>query len=134
MAHGKRKPLGRKARFAALAASGFRCRYCGATAHEARLEVDHIVPVSHGGTNDPGNLVAACVSCNGGKGTSAARGSIAWRPLVRDGRDGQWCPGNTHLSSWTEFVVGPPDGSYKETVLVCDACQFIVAVREESAG
>ena len=32
-----------------------------------RLEVDHVVPVCKGGTNDPSNLVAACFRCNRGK-------------------------------------------------------------------
>ena len=30
--------------------------------------VDHIVPVTHGGANDPSNLVAACWRCNLSKG------------------------------------------------------------------
>mgnify|MGYP002335860817 CR=1 FL=1 len=31
------------------------------------LTLDHIVPVSKGGDNDPANLVLACVDCNFGK-------------------------------------------------------------------
>ena len=70
--HGKqreanRKPLSDKKRFMILERDGFRCQYCGATAEQSRLEVDHIVPVSKGGTNDPDNLVTACHECNSGK-------------------------------------------------------------------
>jgi 5-methylcytosine-specific restriction endonuclease McrA len=32
------------------------------------LEIDHIVPVSKGGTNDASNLQLLCQSCNRGKG------------------------------------------------------------------
>lgn len=31
------------------------------------LEIDHVVPRSKGGTDDPSNLVTACLDCNRGK-------------------------------------------------------------------
>ena len=37
-----------------------RCRYCGRPAEH----VDHVLPYSRGGSDDPGNLVAACAPCN----------------------------------------------------------------------
>ena len=37
-----------------------RCRLCGAPA----TEVDHILPVSRGGTDDRSNLRAVCRTCN----------------------------------------------------------------------
>lgn len=40
------------------------CVYCGAPAKTW----DHVLPRSRGGTNDPGNLVLACGSCNCSKG------------------------------------------------------------------
>ena len=55
-------------RLAVLIRDGFRCVYCGATKEDARLEVDHVIPVCKGGTNDIGNLVASCRECNIGKG------------------------------------------------------------------
>jgi hypothetical protein len=57
-------------RFQVLQASGFRCHYCGRGPNSTppvELEVDHIVPVAAGGTNDRGNLQAACRDCNRGK-------------------------------------------------------------------
>lgn len=36
------------------------CAYCGEDANE----VDHVIPVAHGGTDDEWNLVAACRRCN----------------------------------------------------------------------
>lgn len=52
---------------------GRRCIYCGrrmlrATPYnqldDRRETIDHVLPRSKGGTNDPGNLVAACQGCN----------------------------------------------------------------------
>ncbi len=42
-----------------------RCRYC--TEQAPRMCVDHVVPLSRGGTNDEDNLVGCCVSCNSSK-------------------------------------------------------------------
>lgn len=43
------------------------CRYCGATAPDVKLTIDHVTPVSLGGQDVPQNLVTACVDCNAGK-------------------------------------------------------------------
>jgi 5-methylcytosine-specific restriction endonuclease McrA len=39
------------------------CAYCGDTADC----IDHVLPVSRGGTRDPENLAPACTRCNGSK-------------------------------------------------------------------
>jgi len=57
-----------KQRFRILLRDDFRCRYCGKEAPSVALEVDHVVPRSKGGSDDDGNLVAACFECNRGKG------------------------------------------------------------------
>lgn len=44
------------------------CQLCGRKAPEVVLEIDHIIPVSKGGTNDPSNLQVLCFDCNRGKG------------------------------------------------------------------
>lgn len=40
------------------------CIYCGATEN---ISLDHVIPVSRGGTHGIGNLVSACLSCNSSK-------------------------------------------------------------------
>ncbi len=50
----------RKLRRRILERDGHSCRYCDASA----TCVDHIVPRTHGGTDNPDNLAAACKSCN----------------------------------------------------------------------
>ena len=43
----------------------YTCQYCGARG--VKLECDHVVPVSKGGSHDMLNLVTACISCNRSK-------------------------------------------------------------------
>ena len=47
-----------------------RCGYCLSPQHlvMARLEIEHIVPVSQGGTSDEENLWLSCPLCNKAKG------------------------------------------------------------------
>ena len=45
----------------------FKCQYCGASAPEAILVVDHIDPFSKGGADEMVNYITACQSCNAGK-------------------------------------------------------------------
>tara|TARA_R110002020_G_C15934013_1_gene744075 strand:+ start:128 stop:643 length:516 start_codon:yes stop_codon:yes gene_type:complete len=46
---------------------GFSCKYCGRTADEVTLQVDHVHPVCEGGGNEMENLLTACFDCNSGK-------------------------------------------------------------------
>lgn len=54
-------------RFQVLNRDGFTCQYCGAKAPDAKLVIDHIVPVAAGGTAMLANLRTACEPCNQGK-------------------------------------------------------------------
>jgi 5-methylcytosine-specific restriction endonuclease McrA len=40
-----------------------RCYYCSKEVGDS-YTVEHVIPLSRGGTNDPSNLVIACASCN----------------------------------------------------------------------
>ena len=56
-------------RFRVLQRDNFRCQYCGRTAKDdVRLEIDHIVPLCKGGTNEDSNLITCCMPCNRSKG------------------------------------------------------------------
>ncbi len=63
----KRVSVPASTRFEVFKRDGFRCQYCGASPPDALLDVDHIKPVSEGGTGELLNLVAACVTCSIGK-------------------------------------------------------------------
>ncbi len=58
-----------------------RCAYCGATG--LPLEIDHVIPQRHGGSNRVANLVMACRACNLAKGDKLLEGFLADRPEVR---------------------------------------------------
>jgi hypothetical protein len=69
----KRKSISKRVRFAVFSRDGFACRYCGATSEKAQLVLDHVEPVSRGGSNEPENLVTACEPCNAGKADKSVK-------------------------------------------------------------
>lgn len=48
-----------------LRRDNYTCRYC--CAQDEIMCADHVIPLSRGGSNDPENLVAACMPCNSSK-------------------------------------------------------------------
>ncbi|MFE9949335.1 HNH endonuclease [Streptomyces sp. NPDC005531] len=60
----------KRLRYEILRRDNHACRYCGATAPAVKLNVDHVIPQSLGGSHAPSNLVTACADCNGGKTSS----------------------------------------------------------------
>lgn len=64
--------VSKRLRFEILRRDNHACRYCGRSAPDVALHVDHVIPVSLGGKDDPSNLVTACITCNGGKSSSSA--------------------------------------------------------------
>lgn len=63
----ERKSLSKRIRFEVLKRDKFTCQYCGKSAPDVVLEIDHIKPVSKGGKNDIMNLITSCKDCNRGK-------------------------------------------------------------------
>lgn len=59
----------------------YTCQYCGERGFS--LELDHVEPISRGGTNELGNLITACSTCNKSK---RAKLISEWREGVRDAR------------------------------------------------
>jgi hypothetical protein len=64
--------VSKRLRYEVLRRDNHSCRYCGATAPDVKLTVDHVTPVTLGGTDQPDNLVAACADCNSGKSATPA--------------------------------------------------------------
>ena len=60
----KRKSLGASKVIAVMSKSHGQCLACGS---KDNLQVDHILPVSRGGTNELDNLQMLCQRCNGSK-------------------------------------------------------------------
>jgi hypothetical protein len=63
-------PVSKTTRYEVLKRDNHTCRYCGATAPDVVLTVDHVTPTALGGSDDPSNLVAACKDCNAGKAST----------------------------------------------------------------
>lgn len=68
MAETKRKSISKKTRFEVFKRDNFTCQYCGRSAPDIILEIDHINPVKNGGDNNIMNLITSCFDCNRGKG------------------------------------------------------------------
>jgi len=59
------------------------CAYCFALVPSEKRTVDHRIPRSSGGSNEEGNLVMACFTCNQGK---ADRRESEWIKEIRNKR------------------------------------------------
>lgn len=63
--------VSKRLRFEIFRRDNHACRYCGTPASVAPLTIDHVIPSTLGGTDDPSNLVAACDDCNSGKSATS---------------------------------------------------------------
>ena len=63
----RRRPLSKHLRVQVLARDGYHCLMCGRSKDEVALEVDHLVAVANGGTDELHNLATLCRDCNAGK-------------------------------------------------------------------
>jgi len=55
----------------------YTCHYCGQVG--GILEIDHLTPISRGGTNDLNNLKASCRKCNRQKKDKTEQEYLTWR-------------------------------------------------------
>jgi hypothetical protein len=90
------------------------CEYCGR--HQdasplARLQIEHVIPRKHGGSDDPDNLCLACIDCNLGKssnltGIDPATGDFSNPVQLFNPRTQQW---NDHFERQGARIVGKTD-------------------------
>lgn len=69
----------RRLRDSILLRDRYTCRQCKMVFDPSRLACDHVIPVSKGGTDDPGNLQTLCDgpgSCHEAKTIREAGGSV----------------------------------------------------------
>lgn len=71
-------------RLRVLALSAFECQHCGANLFQVEPHIDHIVPLSKGGSNDESNLQALCSDCNLAKGNQDDQGAKMKRKEILD--------------------------------------------------
>jgi hypothetical protein len=93
----RRSPISRRLRFEILRRDGHTCRYCGGKAPDVALTVDHVIPVTLGGSDDPSNLVTACSDCNAGKASippdasvvaDVAADALRWKQAIEQAQAG----------------------------------------------
>lgn len=60
-----RRPITDEVRRLVYSRDDYRCVVCGST---EKLSCDHVIPWSHGGSDDQSNLQTMCISCNSRKG------------------------------------------------------------------
>ena len=131
--------VSKRLRYEVLRRDNHTCKYCGGTAPDVTLTVDHVVPSTLGGSDDPSNLVAACMDCNAGKSASnpdaplvadvdekAAQWAQAMHRVVKnrmaehatqrarvDAFDQKWC-------SWSDGAGDelPREGNWKDSIVM----------------
>jgi len=59
-----RRPIPGWVRRALLRMQRHTCQICGQSSDHSKIEVDHIIPVALGGSNDFSNLQLLCLPCN----------------------------------------------------------------------
>jgi hypothetical protein len=68
--------VSKRLRYEILRRDSHTCRYCGASAPDVPLRVDHVTPVALGGTDTPDNLVTSCEPCNSGKSSATVDSAL----------------------------------------------------------
>ena len=65
-----------------LERENYTCIYCGIHASKAKMEIEHVVPRSRGGTDSLNNLVLACHECNQAKSNLSLSEYLKGKPSV----------------------------------------------------
>ena len=81
--------ISKSLRFEVFQRDNHTCQYCGRRVPDVVLEVDHLIPVAKGGTDDFDNLVTSCEECNRGKSAKLIKANTGgfskdeWREKIR---------------------------------------------------
>jgi hypothetical protein len=92
------------------ARDGGACVYCGAQSY---LTLDHLIPLSRGGSSDDDNLVTSCKSCNSSKG--ARTPDEARLSFRNSAAAAQWAAQRAALEVGAVLVTRPERGSNAAT-------------------
>lgn len=86
---------------------GSRCQYCGHKFSSAELSLDHVIPLSRGGSSNWENVVCCCLACNVRKGNRMPH--EAQMKLIQPPRKPRWHPvghfgANRLHPAWRNFL------------------------------
>lgn len=85
-----------------------KCQYCGREFKKHELNLDHVVPRTHGGVSSWENVVCSCISCNRDKGGRTPK--EAGVKLIRKPGKPAWSPyyhislANIMYKEWMPFL------------------------------
>jgi hypothetical protein len=68
--------VSKRLRYEILRRDNHTCRYCGSSAPDVPLRVDHVTPVALGGSDKPENLATSCEPCNSGKSSATVDSAV----------------------------------------------------------
>ena len=128
----KRKDIPKRVRFEVLKRDKFTCQYCGRQAPDVVLNIDHITPVSKGGTNDITNLVTSCFDCNSGKtdielsDDAAVKKQKAQLDLMQERRE--------QLEMMHEWQMHLTESSITEATIVSDVVRKLSGMNLSETG
>ena len=126
--------LSKRLRYEVLRRDSHTCRYCGATAPDVKLTVDHVVPTALGGTDESSNLVAACAGCNSGKAATnpdaplvadVAADAVRWSAAIKQAAENmldelgrRTAVYDAFHAAWTSWTTTPPElpGDWRASV------------------
>jgi DnaD/phage-associated family protein len=88
----KVRNISKSLRFDVFQRDGHTCQYCGRKPPDVELEIDHLLPVAEGGTDEFDNLVTSCFDCNRGKSAKIIQDHTGgyskdeWRDIIKEKR------------------------------------------------
>lgn len=119
----KRPSLSKSTRFEVFKRDSFSCQYCGKRSPDVVLHVDHIRPVSDGGSSDLMNLITSCQECNLGKGCKKLSDSSAVSRRMNQASELQARREQIEMvAKWQRGLSELEDLQYKE------ACSFFASL------
>lgn len=102
--------IGAKLRYEVLRRDNYTCRFCGSSAPDVFLQIDHVIPRSQGGQDAVSNLQVLCEECNQGKSMTMPE---RWLVKATQKRQAEWHRANG------EWVA--PEDDYSEMYAYLEA-------------
>jgi hypothetical protein len=111
--------VGAKLRYEVLRRDKYTCRFCGSSAPDVHLEIDHVIPRAQGGRDIASNLQVLCDECNAGKSMTMPERWLVRETAKRQSRwqlgaEDEECPDDlsdmyAYMDAFAELAALPAD-------------------------
>lgn len=117
--------VSRSLRLQILRRDNHTCQSCGAKAPDVALEVDHVLPVALGGSDEPSNLRTLCEACNSGKAATppdaatvakVSEDAVRWSQAIKAAADNMLAAHGAQSAVYAQIESawnGSPNGRYR---------------------